>query len=82
MTVQAIFRGKMSRRKVTAPSYEKVYHRRQQSMYLQMEKSGMDFVDLGEDDTRTGSSYFKFKKKKGIHRGNTVQNITLMEEQE
>jgi hypothetical protein len=82
MTVQAIFRGKMSRRKVTAPSYEKVYHRRQQSMYLQMEKSGMDFVDLGEDDTRTGSSYFKFKKKNGIHRGNTVKNMTLMEEQE
>jgi hypothetical protein len=48
-------------------------------MYLQMEKTGMDFVDLGEDDKRSESSYHKFKKKQGIHRGNTTKNIVLEE---
>jgi len=80
VTVQSIFRGKMSRRKVTAPSYEKVFHRRQQSMYLQMEKTGMEFVDLGEDDKRRESTYFKFKKKHNIHRGNTVKMLPVLGE--
>jgi len=75
VTVQRIFRGKISRRKVVAPSFERIFHERQQSMYLQMEKKGMQFVDLGEDDKRRESSYYNFKKSKGIHRGNTIKNI-------
>jgi len=36
--VQSIWRGKDSRRRAVAPSYEKLYREKQQSMYLKMDK--------------------------------------------
>ena len=51
VTVQCIYRGKMSRRLVVAPSYEKLYYRRRKSMYVQMCQKGMDFVNLESGNT-------------------------------
>jgi hypothetical protein len=43
ITMQSIWRGKVSRRKVVAPSFEKVFRRRQQTMYEKMDKQGLGF---------------------------------------
>jgi hypothetical protein len=46
--MQSIWRGKVSRRTISAKSYAKVYRRKQQSMYEKMDRKGLTGIELQE----------------------------------